>query len=341
MSETIEKTMQKNCKLKELLAPYDFEYEIVYNDSAEEHYLRKRLVSEGSLSADAINTPLIKLIDTTGTLSEVSDVRFVPLAETLVEEIFDRLHIFIETPLYESFQEVLEDDADWRLSFEDLVKKVSTYEGVSEEDLQLAQYVLHPESVDISDILNQEEEQYKETVKRSYVIIVSESFNDDVPVYLFDSLGEARAALLSLWEDAYNTELVESECGIIEEETYIEDEFAKITWCDREYRTYKICQAQSFHKPGQDDQVKDEPSEDIIYEASIFCCTSNEVGKVKAKTLPQLKRLASMTCNHYRSNLDVMYIQKYKGKEIVDGLSFVRKNTLLRNGDIIRGNWNF
>ena len=71
-----------------------------------------------------------------------------------------------------------------------------------------------------------------------YAVVITYSFNGDVPVYLFDNYDKAKEYLHDFWQDGYNAELAESTIGVDEEKTYHEDDYAIITWNDGDYMEY-------------------------------------------------------------------------------------------------------
>ena len=71
-----------------------------------------------------------------------------------------------------------------------------------------------------------------------YSVVVYCSFDAQCPVYLFDTYDKAKEYLHDLWQYSYNDELANSYFPIYEEETYHEDDFAKITWDDGSFMEY-------------------------------------------------------------------------------------------------------
>lgn len=63
------------------------------------------------------------------------------------------------------------------------------------------------------------------------------------------------------------------------------------------------------------------------------------IGKIVAKSLTALKRMASRKCNGYFQSIDTMVLHGANDKEI-DGLMFTRINRKIPNNTIIRGEWN-
>jgi transcription initiation factor IIF auxiliary subunit len=73
-----------------------------------------------------------------------------------------------------------------------------------------------------------------------YAVVITTSFDIDVPVYLFDDCEKAIKYLHDLWEDDYNTELAESIIGVHESQTYHEEWYAKITWRNGDTMEYYL-----------------------------------------------------------------------------------------------------
>ena len=65
-----------------------------------------------------------------------------------------------------------------------------------------------------------------------YAVVVTYSFNGEMPVYLFDDYDKAKQYLHDMWQYCCNVELAESFVPIDELETYHEDDYAQIRWTD-------------------------------------------------------------------------------------------------------------
>lgn len=62
------------------------------------------------------------------------------------------------------------------------------------------------------------------------------------------------------------------------------------------------------------------------------------IGKIAAKSLASLKRMASQKCNGYFNTFDSMAIFRAKGKDIAE-VKLTRINQIYPNNTIIRGQW--
>lgn len=73
-----------------------------------------------------------------------------------------------------------------------------------------------------------------------FAVVIVNSFEADCPMVMFTTRREARAYLQYAWEKAFNTELAESEVGLDESECFREDEYAKITWNDKDIMEFFV-----------------------------------------------------------------------------------------------------
>jgi len=62
------------------------------------------------------------------------------------------------------------------------------------------------------------------------------------------------------------------------------------------------------------------------------------IGKIVAKSLTALKRMASQKCNGYYNTFDTMVVCKAKGHSIPE-IKLTRVNQICPNNTIIRGKW--
>lgn len=72
--------------------------------------------------------------------------------------------------------------------------------------------------------------------------VITYGFDMGSSVCLFADEQEAEEYLLKLWEDTYNTELVESYCGLCEEECFHEESFAMLSWRDGHELRFEVIQ---------------------------------------------------------------------------------------------------
>lgn len=63
------------------------------------------------------------------------------------------------------------------------------------------------------------------------------------------------------------------------------------------------------------------------------------IGKIVAKSLTSLKRMASQKCNGYFNTFDSMVVFHAKGKDIAE-VKLTRANLIYPNNTIIRGQFN-
>ena len=62
------------------------------------------------------------------------------------------------------------------------------------------------------------------------------------------------------------------------------------------------------------------------------------IGKIVAKSLTVLKRMASQKCNGYYNTFDTMVVCKAKGHSIPE-IKLTRVNQICPNNTVIRGQW--
>ena len=62
------------------------------------------------------------------------------------------------------------------------------------------------------------------------------------------------------------------------------------------------------------------------------------IGKITAKSLTALKRMASQKCNGYFNTFDMMVVCKAKGHSIPE-IKLTRVNQICPNNTITRGQW--
>lgn len=62
------------------------------------------------------------------------------------------------------------------------------------------------------------------------------------------------------------------------------------------------------------------------------------IGKIAAKSLTALKRIASQKCNGYFNTFDTMEVYKAKGQSIPE-VKLTRVNHIYPNNTITRGQW--
>lgn len=62
------------------------------------------------------------------------------------------------------------------------------------------------------------------------------------------------------------------------------------------------------------------------------------IGKIVAKSLTSLKRVASQKCNGYFNTFDKMVVFRAKGHNIPE-IKLTRANQIYPNNTIIRGKW--
>lgn len=62
------------------------------------------------------------------------------------------------------------------------------------------------------------------------------------------------------------------------------------------------------------------------------------IGKITAKSLTALKRMASQKCNGYFNTFDTMVVCKAKGHSIPE-IKLTRVNQICPNNTITRGQW--
>lgn len=74
-----------------------------------------------------------------------------------------------------------------------------------------------------------------------------------------------------------------------------------------------------------------------MWEAKIYT-NDKFIGKIVAKSLTALKRMASQKCNGYFNTFDTMVIYKAKGHSIPE-IKLTRVNHIYPNNTIIRGKW--
>ena len=75
-----------------------------------------------------------------------------------------------------------------------------------------------------------------------------------------------------------------------------------------------------------------------MWEAKVYT-NDKFIGKIAAKSLTALKRMASQKCNGYFNTLDTMVIYKAKGHSIPE-IKLTRVNQTYPNNTITRGQWN-
>lgn len=74
-----------------------------------------------------------------------------------------------------------------------------------------------------------------------------------------------------------------------------------------------------------------------MWEAKVY--TGDKfIGKIVAKSLTALKRMASQKCNGYYNTFDTMVVCKAKGHSIPE-IKLTRVNQICPNNTVIRGQW--
>lgn len=74
-----------------------------------------------------------------------------------------------------------------------------------------------------------------------------------------------------------------------------------------------------------------------MWEAKVY--TGDKfIGKIVAKSLTTLKRIASQKCNGYYNTFDTMLVCKAKGHSIIE-TKLTRANQIYPNNKILRGLW--
>lgn len=73
-----------------------------------------------------------------------------------------------------------------------------------------------------------------------YVVTVYYSFDPETVVYLFDDYKAACEYLGKMWQYCYNSELAENEENVDIEESYHEEDYARIFWKDGGSRIWQV-----------------------------------------------------------------------------------------------------
>lgn len=138
-------------KLKDFLARLDFQYEICTANDPPERQIRRKLMESGELDQEDLKKPMLRLIDTTGAnLGGIEGERFF-LTDSLAEMLVERLDIYIKDYCIHDIEEALEEEGIETecMDLEDLVEKakeIGLWRGV---DYELADAVLHPETIEV------------------------------------------------------------------------------------------------------------------------------------------------------------------------------------------------
>lgn len=73
-----------------------------------------------------------------------------------------------------------------------------------------------------------------------YVVVVYYSFDPATEVYPFEDYKTACDYLKKMWQHCYNAELAEDEEEVDAENTYHEEDYAKISWKDNTNRIWQV-----------------------------------------------------------------------------------------------------
>ena len=138
-------------KLKDFLARLDFQYEICTANDPAERQIRRKLMESGELDQEDLEKPMLRLVDTTGAnLGGIEGERFF-LTDSLAEMLVERLDIYIKDYCIRDIEEALEEEGieTESMDLEDLVEKakeIGLWRGI---DYELADAVLHPETIEV------------------------------------------------------------------------------------------------------------------------------------------------------------------------------------------------
>lgn len=138
-------------KLKDFLTRLGFQYEICTANDPLERKIRRKLVESGELDQKDLKKPMLRLIDITGAnLGGIEGERFF-LDGRLAEDLVERLDIYIKDYCIHDIEEAVEESgtATEKMGLEDLVKKAKELGLWREIDYELADAVLHPETIEV------------------------------------------------------------------------------------------------------------------------------------------------------------------------------------------------
>ena len=143
--------------LREFLANFNFDYDIVSNDNVYETVLRQQLINDGELNKDDMDKDLIYLIDLDGAnLGDIHLERY-PISQDSVLKIIERMDVYITDSLIAEFDEALMDRGisnteDYSLEAA-VLKCKDLGVGDGEVCYELADVIIHPEKITIDEVI--------------------------------------------------------------------------------------------------------------------------------------------------------------------------------------------
>lgn len=160
---------EEKISLEDFLNQFDFSYEVVMPDEPGERKHREKLMLEFKLDGDMWNAPLLRLVDLKkGNLGSIESDRY-SINRYLVEFLIERLDVYINDSIISEFEDALQrrniDTSSMNLG--EMVKKAREL-GVPEHGevaYDFAEYILNPELIDISDVLNQTSHVHEESLE--------------------------------------------------------------------------------------------------------------------------------------------------------------------------------
>lgn len=136
-------------KLADFLARLDFEYAICSANDSDEAAHRLWLVEKGELEEEDVKKPMLRLIDCQGgNLGGIEEERFT-LDAGLIERLVERLDIYIKDYCISDFEVSIEERSIKAngMALDTLVKKAQELGIQSGVDYEMADAVLHPETI--------------------------------------------------------------------------------------------------------------------------------------------------------------------------------------------------
>lgn len=76
-----------------------------------------------------------------------------------------------------------------------------------------------------------------------YIVLKLHTFDPEREAHVFEDYADARDYLQEAWEDYFNTEIAENEAGLDFDQCYHEDDYAVVTFKDREMTEWFLDEA--------------------------------------------------------------------------------------------------